>query len=837
MNGKVITIDFSKKTQKPFGFIKGTDNNQYYFNEGSLIYGLNFDSIKVGTRVVFTPTSNPDGKLMAMPVELADKDISDEIDTDIETPINDSDALNADESASTQRSMETKSSNKTEALSYDFYTAGWAQRYSNKRNIKKHIQDVAKLNDSSEVYEALDKLSRIFYITRVENHIMRGSKKDIIYPYALVGPTNFSKQFIKEKKEFLVIFSESPRKDFQERDVQVFKQILKSDIPRLPLISFYILISNARELKSKIDSRKGEAEAAIIPFSFEEILNCNTDSDLRKLFLARFEEYIFEKDMLADNKAIDLDNLLFGDRGKIADSIVDRCKENKHSGIFGLRRSGKSSVLNAVIRRLEREDIKSTVIESRELETIDSWKTGLYDIARKIKIALLPDDEKQREDENREQFDKRLNLNSTEEDYQKRAVSCFVEDIKLYTKNEKTFVIGIDEIELITYNSATSETWKSLDSYKGFWSALRDCGCALVICGVNSTINEISNIEFNGETCDNPMYERIHNCADSTKTYLPAFTDEQTKQMINTLGGYSNIAFDNVYADINREFGGQPYAIRQFCSFMFNEERNNRNLGEVYQFERATFKNLKTAFNNSTKGRELYRTMLQHIGKYYKDEYNMLIKITDSPEIFGKVNEKDIPLLDHLEKYGLVEYDRKSKYVAFKIESVQEYIKSLVTKDPLNMTNEERMDYLANKSGECEGKLKQYILNRYTYGDPEHGRSILKNNLRIKNGCIPTPNPDSCRLVDFFDHDKYIMYFSGIRDIILADWNTFKDDFRKAGLDKNKFSTYMNDLNLGRTDGDHHNNIDNKKIISDEEITDFQQAYNKMKSFFEQMSL
>lgn len=105
----------------------------------------------------------------------------------------------------------------------------------------------------------------------------------------------------------------------------------------------------------------------------------------------------------------------------------------------------------------------------------------------------------------------------------------------------------------------------------GFGGALRDCGCAIIVCGVNSTINEINTISFNGTQGNNPMYGRIMSCADFSSTYLPVFTDEQTKYMLNTLGGYSNVAFSNIYSEINRAFGGQPYAIRQFGLFVFNE--------------------------------------------------------------------------------------------------------------------------------------------------------------------------------------------------------------------------------------------------------------------------
>lgn len=114
-------------------------------------------------------------------------------------------------------------------------------------------------------------------------------------------------------------------------------------------MNFYILISNASELRAKVDSIKGEPRASVIPFSFEELLACKNTKELTDCMLNRFGEYYFENNMLGENDAIDDDNLLFGDRGKIADAVVARIHQGSNSGIFGLRRSGKTSVLNAVL--------------------------------------------------------------------------------------------------------------------------------------------------------------------------------------------------------------------------------------------------------------------------------------------------------------------------------------------------------------------------------------------------------------------------------------------------------------------------------------------------------
>ena len=549
--------------------------------------------------------------------------------------------------------------------------------------------------------------------------------------------------------------------------------------------------------------------------------------------------------MLGETTAIDDDNLLFGDRGKIADSIVSRCQVKSNSGIFGLRRSGKTSVLNAVMRRLERNGIKYIKIESRsELENLSSWKIALYDIAKKIQKTVLGIEPE--EGESREDFEKRLKLNSTEADYDKRP-SYFIEDVKLYCKDESVFVIAVDEVELITYNTAKTKTWKDVEAYCGFWGALRDCGCALIVCGVNSTINEINTISYNGLQGDNPMYGRIINCTNASATYLPVFTDDQTKIMINTLGGYSNIGFSNVYTEINRAFGGQPYAIRQFCSFVFEKVKHLRKHEELYEVSKAAVENLLTEFVNSAEGNRLCETILQHI-IIFKDEYEMLKRLALAPENYGRLQGAELNKIDHLQKYGLIEYDYNTYYVSFRIHSIREYICKNCNKDPMDMTNDERRQYVQLNVSICEKYLKTYIRDYFVYNNNENKcRNIFIgyiNNpqkyrtIMVNNQFSPTPDPNTCNFKDFFDHKKYIIYFSSIKTIIRDNWNILGKKFETVGIDKNKFGIYMDDLNAGRNDADHYDAEDTNNCPEDWEIEDtimqnFVVALNKMNKFFE----
>lgn len=694
--------------------------------------------------------------------------------------------------------------------------------------------------------QVIDKLSRLLYVSFGDSHDM-GRTGRHIYPFCLLGATENLQKFIRGQKEFLAIFSWFDNEQWQADTLKAHKEIRKRrKVSGRPLPNFYMLISNAKkeELLEGINAKKGGSDAAAIPFSVNEILSCNDDNSLLQLLLNRFDEYYFANNMLSDGSTIEEDKLLFGDRGKIADSIVQRCIEGKNSGIFGLRRSGKTSVLHAVCRRLESREIKYVCIEARDLRDNDSWKTSLYNIARDIRKVCLSIDEKEWDQLSIKEQDERLKLSRTEADYSKAAAKCFVEDVKRYTRAESTFVIALDEIERITYNTTNSAMWRDLNSYEGFWTALRDTRCPLIVCGVNATINEKSSIVFNGTKCDNPMYERIHNCSDFSKTYLPTFTPEQTKEMINTLGGYSNIAFDNVYVDINRAFGGQPYAIRQFCSFLYEGVKNLCNTTDPYQVSVPKYRDSLQKFNHSLQGEELIQTILEHI-TIYRDEYNALKRIALSPDNFRCEGLENKRLIDHLVKYGIINYDSDTETITFNIDSVCDYLKRNETKDPMDMNNDERRQFVQNAVAKCERKLKTYIRSVLTYNTSlsrEEARNLIKKYVEINGSYHGPKTKENCSLADYFDHDIFLFYFIRIKKVITKRWDdVFGRPFKDCSILQGRFESYMDDLNAGRTDADHYDAEDmtcpDDWEIDNDTMFKFMVAAKEMEKFFQANNL
>jgi predicted aldo/keto reductase-like oxidoreductase len=64
----------------------------------------------------------------------------------------------------------------------------------------------------------------------------------------------------------------------------------------------------------------------------------------------------------------------------------------------------------------------------------------------------------------------------------------------------------------------------------------------------------------------------------------------------------------------------------------------------------------------------------------------------------------------------------------------------------------------------------------------------------INNKAVPKPNPNSCAFKDFFDHKKFIVYFSSLKSIIRDNWGTLGSKFFSIGISKEKFCSCMEDM-------------------------------------------
>lgn len=333
-----------------YGFISGDDGVSYYFDETSLMANQKMTDCDVHDEVEFIPAQPKVGRKNMRARDIVLLKMRDSIEIEEKVDIVASE----------------KQAKENDIIKY--FKAGFAAHLNEKYAYEQYL----KPNSGEDL--VVNKISKILYVSRLGYHTIDQRSR---YQFCVAGATEVLKQYIRGKYEFLIIMSHFDNEDWQQKNLIVEREVRKRKeiADRRLLVNFYVLISNAVNLRSEIEKVKGGTSSAVIPFTFKEIIDCKNRDELSELFVTRFSEYLYENNMLGETTAIDDDNLLFGDRGKIADSIVSRCQMKSNSGIFGLRRSGKTSVLNAVMRRLERDGIKYIKIESRsELENLGSWK-------------------------------------------------------------------------------------------------------------------------------------------------------------------------------------------------------------------------------------------------------------------------------------------------------------------------------------------------------------------------------------------------------------------------------------------------------------------------------
>ena len=160
------------------------------------------------------------------------------------------------------------------------------------------------------------------------------------------------------EREIIVIFSPFGR--FEPRTLDAIDYVSqKHQALRLEKICS-IVISKDDNIEDKLQELlKNEKESQIvIPFSYTELINTNDPFFIRN----RFKKYFYSRDLFAFESPLKKDLYFFGRNG-IINEIVNRHKSNENSGLFGLRKTGKTSLIFGVQRTLSKVDEKSVFID------------------------------------------------------------------------------------------------------------------------------------------------------------------------------------------------------------------------------------------------------------------------------------------------------------------------------------------------------------------------------------------------------------------------------------------------------------------------------------------
>lgn len=639
----------------------------------------------------------------------------------------------------------------------------------------------------------LKKLSKEWFLTSSGCEITLVSST---YNYFLMKPNStFSEMFNIEREIVCVL---SPYKNFEPRALDVFTKA-QEGIPDLRTETICkILISADPNVEQRIESllKSDPEQPIVVPFTYDE-LSSNYDSFYIK---NKFRKHFYSRNLFDFLSPLKSDLYFFG-RSNLVHELVNRHKSGEHTGLFGLRKSGKTSIIYAVERALNASgeryvslDCENPSIHKCRWNELLEKLVNEYHSATKSKIKL-----------------------STKGRYgEKDAADNFSEDVlKIHqSKKAQSSLFIFDEIERISPNTGSSEHWRDGSDFIYFWQTLRGFYqrnpeiFTYMLVGTNPTA--VENATLVGH--DNPIFASIP-CQ-----YVPSFDTEQVKQMVGKLGRYVGLNFnDLICSKLTDDFGGHPFLIRQACSLIHIECKGERPV----TVDKALYERIKSQFLSHSS--HYLEMIVEVLRDWYPDEYEMLKYLAQGDtDSFNDFAQNSNAFTKHLVGYGLVQSSRNG-YV-FNIESLKEFLAQNHKYERLNLTEEEKVEEIGRRRNSLEKQLRALIKTslKLYYGNKAKDKVIDSLPERRRPGISDQP------LDKILSKNDSPLYFLDLVNIIKREWDKcFKNIFE---IDKTKISLMLEEINrIGRPDA-------HAKSISKDDFDQLRIYFNKLESTLEDWS-
>lgn len=637
---------------------------------------------------------------------------------------------------------------------------------------------------NNEEKKIIKNISRKYwYVTRIERKAFTNS----VYNVAFLKPINHITQNFNLNRE--VVFILSNYEQFQARALDVLDN-LDAQLLRVEEVCC-LLASKDANIENEINNllKSNNESRIIVPFSYLELTDLHDD----EVIVNKMRKYFFSRDLFGIQNALKKEIYFFGRRALIQE-LVNKHENNENAGIFGLRKTGKTSILYGVMRVLPRKNSLPVFIDCQTLHN-QSWNQALRTIIVKIvEEAQLKHNIAEK--------------NALRYEDEASASFAFEEDIKnillLYLK--RNILIIFDEVEHITFGTSISETWKNGISFVKFWQVIRSVYQSLdtkyhytfLIAGTNPRCIEEPSIDGT----DNPIFSLF------IPHYIEPFDYEQTREMLTRLGGYMGIIFPNeVITHIQEDFGGHPLLIRQICSYIHHKLPSNRPCTICKQ----DYESYKQDFYKTSTGFSQYAEMiLQVLECWYKDEYQMLkwLAVGDYDSFIECAH--DTEFLKHLKCYGIIGENNTSTKYHFKIEALQQHLALKNRYLRPILSNTEREQEIQQRRSLIEKKLRGLVKRQLkSIMGEDKAKEVM---IRAIYGPTEIGHKSNIAYAEFFDPNKHKVYLKTIFDVIVKNYGSFLNLFN-VNIDTFKSkSALFNDFR--RTDA-------HSSSISDSDFTTF----------------
>lgn len=615
--------------------------------------------------------------------------------------------------------------------------------------------------------EIMNMFSRNWKVTALE----KNSKYDSCS--FLINPSPKLRQLFNFNREIMVWIS--PFKEFDHKGIDDMKWSYfrwNNNTTRVEEV-FCILVSKDPEVENKLKTlvKSQEGDSIIIPFTYKEIF---TFGDKSKYLIDRLKNYLFSRDLFGFNNPISKESYLFG-RNDLILKLVSKHNSSENSGIFGLRKIGKTSILIGVERYLRQQKQASIIIDCEAL-SFNSWNEAVESVIYQLKKKYGVKDSKL----------------SPRNNYKEKSLvtESFKYDIKqiLSVSKRKNVLIIFDEIEHITFETSSEINWREGTDFIKFWKVIRSSYHSLkgsftyMVAGTNPTCIEKPSIN----NSDNPIF--IQN----NPEYVTKFTVEQTSKMVNTLGGYVGIYFDGIVtAKLTEDFGGHPFLMRKVCSIIHQSFKGERPV----TIDKNTYQKYKKKFIKE-EGFIYAEQILDVLQRFYPNEYIMMEYLsTGNLEAFHLFANDDPSYTYHLLNYGILSRNDEEYY--FNTDLLKDYLASKNKYKRINLSLEEKQIEINKRRNTAETKLRRVVRNQLKmfHGETKAKEIVLKKWGSDRRKSKKYNKYKNLSLKDLFDSSKHEIYFDDLREIIRLNYEIgFSNLFEVSVLIFDSKMRLINDL-------------------------------------------
>lgn len=451
----------------------------------------------------------------------------------------------------------------------------------------------------------------------------------------IVRPTDTFAETFGLEYELLLIYA--PYDSMQARTMQAIHSLF-STFPAKGRVEtqICIVVSDAPDAKEWIHAYSVEYQdlRTYVVFNKDVLIHQS-----KTTLITEFRIQLGERDLF-DVQLPLLDDLYFFGRGDILQKIHNNIKACENSGIFGLRKTGKTSLLYKI---------------KRTVEASGSGKVFIYD-AKNLKIRmrrwtqlllLIYEDIRRKY---------RLEVDIPEAQDEIKVVEAFEQMIIML--QDQQMVIIFDEIEYISFDSILNTHWKK--DFINFWQFLWTMesshrNLCFIIAGVNPHVIEVSSID----TIQNPLFSIVK------PYYIQGLERNDIQNMSRRIGRRLGLKFDNTSIDyLYERYGGHPLLTRLALSY-----ENKKATSKPVTFSRHVL------VMDETVREEALIPYCQHIvdvlKDFYPDEYMLLEFLSiDDVEDFRELSSLPMSGI-HLRNYGLLD----EKMPLIKLPVMKEYIR------------------------------------------------------------------------------------------------------------------------------------------------------------------